>query len=51
MVIRFKLAKMMCFGQYDMNDVSLENKYWYEETLQDPDEGNNPICYMLSSRE
>ena len=29
MAIRFKLAKIMCFGQYDMNDVSLEKKSWY----------------------
>ena len=27
--IRFKLAKIMCFGQYVMNNVSLGNKSWY----------------------
>ena len=42
--IRFKLAKTMCFGQYVMNDVSLGNKSWYSETLEDPDGGNGPIC-------
>ena len=46
MAIHFKLVKIICFGQYDMNDVSLGNKSWYYETLEDADEGNGPICYM-----
>ena len=28
-LIRFKLAKIICFGQYNMNDVSLGDKSWY----------------------
>jgi len=43
MVIRFKLAKIMCFGQYVMKDVSIGNKSGYEETLEDPNEDNGPI--------
>jgi len=41
----------MCFGHYDMNDVSLGNKSWCEKTSEDTDEGNGPIFYTLPSRD
>jgi len=34
-----------------MNDFRLRDKSWYYETLEDPDEGNDPKCYMLPSQE
>ena len=46
MAVRFKLAKIMCFGQYDMNDVSPGNKSWHWETVEDPNERNGPVCSM-----
>jgi len=36
----------MYFKQYVMNYLNLGDKSWYQETLEDPDEGNGPICYM-----
>jgi len=51
MAIRFKLAKIMYFRQYVMKVVTLGNKSWYEETLEDTDKGNGPICCTLPSRE
>jgi len=44
--MHFKLAKIMCFRQYDMDDIGLGDKSWYYETLEDPNEGNCPIYYM-----
>jgi len=30
-----------------MNDVSLGDKSWYWETLEDPDEGNVMVRYVM----